>query len=193
MDETENLLDEAIIEFPRPFALKQRDDDGASAEKLGAVPPATFRGIGERDTLRIAAVPRILGHARNWRFGGSNKRMKLDLTPSFVTNSADAAIWHACQGGSLTMALSYQVTDHIRSGALCVVLEEFEPPPLPIQFVYASSRLLSLKVRAFMDMAVETCDWTFLDLGQRSAPKNRKIPKGISQSETPIPRKFLPQ
>lgn len=111
-----------------------------------------------------------LTHPRNWRFGGPDREMEFDLTPSYVTNSADAAIWHASQGGGLTMALSYQVIDHIRSGALCVVLEEFEPPPLPIQFVYASSRLLSLKVRAFVDMAVETCDWKFLDLGRRSVP-----------------------
>jgi hypothetical protein len=36
--------------------------------------------------------------------------------------------------------------------------------PLPIQVVFPSTRLLSAKVRAFVDLIVETCDWRFVDL-----------------------------
>ena len=39
--------------------------------------------------------------------------------------------------------------------------QEFERPALPIQFVYPASRLLSAKVRTFVDLALATCRWEF--------------------------------
>jgi DNA-binding transcriptional LysR family regulator len=47
---------------------------------------------------------------------------------------------------------------------LKVVLAEFEPPPLPIHVVYPTTRLLSAKVRAFVDLALERRGWEFTDL-----------------------------
>jgi len=79
-----------------------------------------------------------------------------------VTNSADAAIAHAERDGGLTMVLAYQVADAVRAGRLAVVLPEYEPPPLPIHLVYPTARLLSAKVRAFVELVVETCDWRFV-------------------------------
>ena len=57
--------------------------------------------------------------------------------------------------------LSYQIADDLAAGRMRLVLEDHEPEPLPIQFVYPSSRLLSIKVRRLIDLAVETCDWSF--------------------------------
>jgi hypothetical protein len=39
-----------------------------------------------------------------------------------------------------------------------------EPEACPIQFVYPTSRLLSVKVRALTDMAVATQDWSFQEV-----------------------------
>jgi DNA-binding transcriptional LysR family regulator len=41
------------------------------------------------------------------------------------------------------------------------VLVKFEQPAMPIHIVYPTSRLLSAKVRAFIDLATETCRWDF--------------------------------
>jgi DNA-binding transcriptional LysR family regulator len=100
---------------------------------------------------------------QKWRFGSGSASNEIPVEPSYVTNSADAAIWHAAHDGGLTMALSYQVSDYLRAGTLRIVLESFEPPALPIQFVYANSRLLSVKVRSLIDMAVATCNWSFTE------------------------------
>ncbi len=62
------------------------------------------------------------------------------------------------------MVLAYQVAAAVLAGRLRVVLPKFEPPPLPIQLVYPTTRQLSAKVRAFVDLTVETCDWQFVDL-----------------------------
>jgi DNA-binding transcriptional LysR family regulator len=74
---------------------------------------------------------------------------------------ADAAIQHAMAGGGLTRVLAYQAADAIRRGRLKLVLRKFELPALPVQIVYPTSRLLSAKVRAFIDLVVETADWRF--------------------------------
>ena len=41
------------------------------------------------------------------------------------------------------------------------MLQALERPALPMQFVYPASRLLSSKVRAFIDLALATRRWEF--------------------------------
>ena len=97
-------------------------------------------------------------------FDAAGEDERVAFRPAFVTNSADAAIGHAERGGGIAMALSYQVVDAVRRGALRVVLAKFEPPTLPIQLVYPASRLVSASLRAFIELAVETRKWSFVDL-----------------------------
>jgi len=52
------------------------------------------------------------------------------------------------------MFLSYQVAAGRKSGKLEFVLQELEMEPLPVQVIYPHSRLLSTKVRAFIDVCV---------------------------------------
>jgi DNA-binding transcriptional LysR family regulator len=40
------------------------------------------------------------------------------------------------------------------AGLLATVLREYEPDPFPLSLVYASARMLPLKLRAFVDYAV---------------------------------------
>jgi DNA-binding transcriptional LysR family regulator len=49
--------------------------------------------------------------------------------------------------------LSYQVESALRTGALQLLLESFEPPPLPVSFLYSSQGRLPLKLRALLDFA----------------------------------------
>jgi len=106
----------------------------------------------------------ILTGGNDWRFYRDGKTETVSLSPHYATNSADAAIWHATQNGGIAMALAYQVIDLVKAGTLEVVLADFEPPALPIQIVYPAAKLLSAKVRAFIDLAAETCDWHFTEL-----------------------------
>ena len=78
----------------------------------------------------------------------------------FVTNSADAALRYASRVG-LTRVMAYQAANSLRAGRLRMVLAQFEQPALPIHIVYPTSRLLSAKVRAFIDLVVEVSDWHF--------------------------------
>ncbi len=119
--------------------------------------PATPLDLPSHQTIRFNP---LAGQA-DWSFSAQGRELHVSLASHYVTNSADAALWHAEHDGGLTLALSYQVADAVASGRLRIVLEDFEPPPLPIHFVYPSSRLLSAKVRTFVELAAETCDWRF--------------------------------
>ena len=84
----------------------------------------------------------------------------LRFEPHLTTNSGDAAIGHAILGGGVTLALAYQVEPAVKAGQLSVLLRDFEPPPLPIQCVYASARMLSANTRAFLELAASQ-QWRF--------------------------------
>ena len=52
--------------------------------------------------------------------------------------------------------LSYQVAPDLASGTLVRLLMPFERPPVPVQLVYPSARLLAPRVRAFLDFGGAT-------------------------------------
>lgn len=105
------------------------------------------------------------GSGHEWSFEQAGIRSRISISPSFVTNSADTAIQHAIGGGGLARVLAYQAEQAVRSGALSIVLSAYERPPLPIQLVYPTSRLLSAKVRAFIDAVATEARWSFVALG----------------------------
>jgi DNA-binding transcriptional LysR family regulator len=103
---------------------------------------------------------------REWLFirgdgrrAGEGQRVPVDAR--LATNSADAAIDFALDGGGLARVLLYQVMPHVADGSLEIVLDKFEPPTSPIHAVYARARWLPAKQRSFIDLAVETTDWHF--------------------------------
>jgi DNA-binding transcriptional LysR family regulator len=171
-DRNLNLVDEGIDVAVRIGSLSDSSDiarkAGATRRVLVASPeylravgaPANPDSLGAHQLISVIS----LTSPNAWKFWTKDSPVEVPVQSKYVTNSADAAIWHAERSGGLTMALSYQVRDQIAAGTLQIVMPQFEPPVLPIQFVYASSRLLSAKVRALIDMAISRCDWSFVDV-----------------------------
>lgn len=128
--------------------------------------PDYLAAHGEPHQPREIAVHRTvhfgaLSAAPDWRFVEDGREVRIACAPRFTTNSADAAIYHAEQGGGLTRVLAYQAAEGLASGRLKAVLVDYEIAPLPIHLVYPTSRLLSAKVRAFVDLVLNDCDWHF--------------------------------
>jgi DNA-binding transcriptional LysR family regulator len=86
-----------------------------------------------------------------WRFGQETVRVK----PRMIVNNLDTAIESALSGWALARTLSYQVAPHVAEGKLQIVLQEFEPKPLPIHVVHQEGRRASAKLRSFVDFIVE--------------------------------------
>jgi DNA-binding transcriptional LysR family regulator len=155
------------------------------AVRIGHLPDSSLvaRHVGEMRRIVVASDAYLRGHGEpktpeaihshqtiqfgamavppDWRFIRDGHEVRVTVVPRFVTNSADAAIQYAEQGGGLTRVLAYQAADAIKDGRLRIVLAKFEPPALPIHIVYPTSRLLSAKVRTFIDLVIETSDWHF--------------------------------
>jgi DNA-binding transcriptional LysR family regulator len=119
--------------------------------------PETPEAIASHETIQFGAVTA----PPDWRFVEDGREIRVACTPRFTTNSADAAIQYAEQGGGLTRVLAYQAAEAIKAGRLTTVLAKFEQPRLPIHIVYPTSRLLSAKVRTFIDLVIELSDWHF--------------------------------
>ena len=119
--------------------------------------PDTPKAIASHATIQFGAI----AASPDWRFVEDGREVSMICTPRLTTNSADAAIQYAEQDGGLTRVLAYQAAAAIKAGRLKIVLAKFEPPPLPIHIVYPTSRLLSAKVRAFIDLVIEISDWHF--------------------------------
>ena len=119
--------------------------------------PKRPQDIVTHDTIQFGATSGPV----EWRLAEDGNDIRLSYSPRLSTNSADAAIHYAEAGGGLTQVLAYQAADAIKRGRLKIVLAKFEQPALPIHIVYPTSRLLSAKVRTFIDLVVEISDWHF--------------------------------
>jgi len=119
--------------------------------------PNTPAAIAAHDTIQFGAT----AAPPDWRFVEDGREVRVASTPRFTTNSSDAAIQYAEAGGGLTRVMFYQAAAALKAGRLKIVLAKFEEPPLPIHLVYPTSRLLSAKVRTFVDLVTEIADWDF--------------------------------
>lgn len=151
-------LDDSTL-IARAIGATRRVVVGSPAYLAAHRPPRGPDDLARHQLVQFSG----LGALPEWRFVRGGDERRVAITPTLISNSAEAAIGHALAGGGLTMALSYQVADAVRAGRLRIVLAGFEPPPLPIHAVYPSSRLLSAKVRAFVDLAAGA-GWRFVDL-----------------------------
>jgi len=113
--------------------------------------------IASHDTIQFGATAALF----DWHFVEDGEEVRIGYAPRFLTNSSDAAIQYAEAGGGLTRVLAYQAAASLKAGRVRIVLEKFELPASPIHIVYPTSRLLSAKVRTFIDLVVETTDWHF--------------------------------
>ena len=54
-------------------------------------------------------------------------------------------------GAGITRVMSYKMEAARRTGALVIVLQEFEREPLPVHIVYTERKPMPLKLRVFLD------------------------------------------
>lgn len=108
------------------------------------------------DDLKLHSIIAFTGLMpdREWRYGrDGEKPRRVSLQPRLEINDAFTVIASAEKGYGITICLSYMVADRISRGSLVEVLPDHAPPPVPVQLVYPESRLVTPKVRAFVDFS----------------------------------------
>ena len=160
LDRVVNLLEEGIDLAVR---IAHLPDSSLVAVTLGQIrrvvcaTPALLRRTGTpREPQELARRPVVrfsttLGARDEWEFWEAGRRRMVAVEGPFACNQADAAIDACLQGLGFGRFLSYQVQSLVAAGKLKLVLEEFEPEPLPLSLVYPHARLLSARVRSFVD------------------------------------------
>lgn len=93
------------------------------------------------------------GTGREWRFGPSTRGPVVRLEPRLLVDDIEARLLAVRAGRGIARVLSYQVADELAAGTLVRLLQDFEPPPLPVHLVVPSGSHMPPKVRAFLDHA----------------------------------------
>lgn len=164
LDRVVHLVDEGVDVAIRIGALP---DSSLQAVRVGQVrsvicaSPAYLATHGTPQTPEdllahtIVSASSVTPHPE-WKLqvAGTPRTVKLQARMTTTTN--DAAVTAAVAGFGLTRLLSYQVAAHVREGRLVTVLNPYEPEALPIHVVHREGRQVPQRVRAFMDLAIES-------------------------------------
>lgn len=89
----------------------------------------------------------------DWLFHDQGRPLRVAMPQILATNHIDFAIDACLKGVGCGRFIAYQVREQLASGKLVRVLRDFETPPMPVNLTYPHARLLSSRVRAFIDFA----------------------------------------
>lgn len=163
LDRVVNLLEEGVDVAVRVGELP---DSTMQAIRVGQVrrvicgAPSYFaaRGIPTSpDDLRAHTIisARSVTPNPEWKLLENGAPRTIRLQARMITTTNDSAAAAAVSGFGLTRLLSYQVAEHLRTGALKAVMSDFEPEVLPVHVVHRAGRQAPQRVRAFLDLAIE--------------------------------------
>lgn len=122
------------------------------------------------DLTRHACIDLQVGVGHEpWQFPvrpGPNARLKTVAIGSRLSvNSQTTAIAMSVSGHGLCHPLSYQLADEVRDGRLVRVLEDYEPEPVPVQFVFHPSQRKGGIVRTLVEQATPILRADLADVG----------------------------
>lgn len=108
-----------------------------------------------------------------WTFKRDQTEHVVPVRSRLVVGSLESACDAARAGVGITVAFSYHVAEMIRSGELVPLLQDFQPPPQPLSFVYSPNRYMPVKLRAFLDFALPRLRARLGDLPKGVAPRRQ--------------------
>ncbi len=111
--------------------------------------PQTLDQLRDHDCIAINPV----ASANAWRFRKGKRDCVIPIQSRLCVNTSEAAVIAAVAGAGLTRVMSYKMDAAKRAGTLELVLEAFEPEPLPVHVVYSPRKPVPIKLRAFLDWA----------------------------------------
>jgi len=110
--------------------------------------PKTPKELADHDCISFSTSLR----GERWRFGGK-KQPQVTIRPRLIVNTAEAALDAAKAGLGVVRVLSYQAAAGLKGGSLRLVLDKYEPDPIPVTLVHREDRLPQMKVQSFIVFA----------------------------------------
>lgn len=163
VDRIVNLMDEGQDVAIR---IGELPDSSLTAVRVGSVSRTLFASPDYIARYGLPQHPEDLSGHRlihalatgappEWQFEENGKQFPIRIDPRLRMNTNDAVIELALRGWGISRLLSYQIVPHLRDGTLQSILRAFEAPPIPVHVVHQEGRMVSAKVRAFVDYMVE--------------------------------------
>lgn len=112
--------------------------------------PQHPRDLAAHRVIRFTA----LNDGNDWSFTRGHETQRVAVTDVFAANQVDVALDACRKGLGCGRFLGYQVRDMEAAGQLVRVLPDWDPPKIEVSLVYPHSRLLSPRIRAFVDWSV---------------------------------------
>ncbi|WP_049757733.1 LysR family transcriptional regulator [Colwellia psychrerythraea] len=158
-DQNINLIEEGVDVAIRIGPL---NDSNMIARKVGSVrkiicaTPALLNSLAPIiKPKNISDVPCILftglSNGSNWNFYENDKVISIPVKGPLICNNITSALSVVKESLGLGQFLSYQIEQELKNGELCTVLEAFESPPLDVNVVYSHAKLMSTRIRYFVD------------------------------------------
>lgn len=108
--------------------------------------------------------------ATAWRFKRGQTDYAVPVRSRLVVSNLESSCDAARAGVGVAVACSYHVADLVKSGELALVLQDYQPPPLPVNFVYSPNRFMPVKLRAFLDFALPRLKMQLVDVQKCITP-----------------------
>jgi len=164
VDRVVNLVEEGIDVAVRIARMGDSSLVAIPVGKVRRVVCASPEYLRRRGTprapqdVRSHACIRHTGNAQraDWQFRVGRRAVAVPIDAVLSCSDIDSSLDACVSGHGLGMFLSYQTAAYRNEKKLSYVLEEFETEPVPVQVVYAQSRLVTGKVRAFVDECVSS-------------------------------------
>jgi DNA-binding transcriptional LysR family regulator len=85
-----------------------------------------------------------------WKFVSGNRTQATPIRSRLCVNTSEAAVLAAIDDAGLARVMSYKMDTAMRERKLEIVLDKFEPNPLPVHLVYPPRKPMPLKLRTFL-------------------------------------------
>jgi DNA-binding transcriptional LysR family regulator len=153
--------------FDLAVRIRELPDSSLRARRLGELrtvvygAPSYFARHGRpnhpEDLASDQCVMRSTGHGETetWRLRVDGRIKKVGVSGCFKTDDTVAAHAAAHHGLGIGYGPFWQIRDLVDEGALEVILDDFEPPPIPIYAVFPPSGMPPAKTRSFVDLLAE--------------------------------------
>lgn len=163
LDRAVNLLEEGLDVGIR---IGELPDSSMRALRVGSVSHVVVAAPHYLEKHGLPHVPQDLrdhtliastagGFGSGWRFAASTPEHPLKIDARLTATSNEAAISATCAGFGITRLLSYQVAAEVEAGRLEILLQQYQPPELPIHILHREGRHASTRVRAFIDLMAQ--------------------------------------
>ena len=160
---TNRVVDVIHEGFDLAIRVGELPDSSLTARKLGSIEyglyasaayldrhgaPRTIDALKKRDLIMFTG-----GASRILTLRKGDARVEIEVSPRLAVNNNGLARQFVAEGFGIGQLPRFMALPFVKAGRLQVVLDGWSRAPVPVHAVYASSRFLAPKVRAFIDHA----------------------------------------